>query len=944
VKRLLGLLRLSRPPRSRIMSLGSVMMSLALVVAVVAGTVGKKGHSSSKVSLSTGSAWFPSPDVGTAALIDGTTVTREAQVTVAPPGHHLEAVEAGSGAYVLDHSTGEAVRVDGASLTAAAPIRLGTPDDSHLSLRSTGQVTWAVERGGTVAQQLDPQTLVPVGPALAFPGHAAAPVIGTDGTLWLVDGPVLQSLKGSKVRTNVTLGKVGAAQLVMASGHPVVLDSTNHQAIEINPASGRRMRSVCFDAVDPGALVSGSNTKTPLVFAVSPKNGTLLMSDLQSGVCRDVILGSQSRDDRYGEAVESGGLVFVPDYVAGTVIIVDSRTGVILGHPRVDSPGANFVLLGYHSFVWFDDTHADIAGIVTLQGAIGVSTSRGSADGKKVGPGERGRTAGNSPAVGNRPPPPGPSVSSPPTATGPTVAGPPVAVPPAGPPPPPSTPTVPPPAGGAPPGSGPPVSTPPPSTPPVSTPPVTTPPSTSTTTALPAPSFTYTPKPGVVSDPVSFTDTTPGPHTVTGWTFATGYPATSTARNQTVKWSSPGTYTVTLTIKRSGGAASISQQVQIVPPANVVVPDVTGLTLAAATLKLQQASLAVGTQTTVDSFVARNAVASTTPATGSSVPKGSAINLNISDETGPISTYFNTVATPARSSIDGSGNLFVASYSKNEVFELESFSDGGKLTTRVAGNGTKGHTGDGGAATSAELNGPIATAVDPAGNVYIAEAPCTCAQAGSIRKVAPNGTITTLTNGILSPYGLTFFNSALYVVGRYGNCTVDRVDTTTGALTTVVGVPGTCTDGPTTLSDPASVTFDSSGAMYISEPHAEIIRKFQGGSLTTIAGTGTPGYSGDGGPATSAELHDPDDVAFDTSGDLFFTDWSNQVVREITPDGTIQTIAGTGTAGYTGDGGPANQAALHIGGNGSFSGGIVIDGAGHLFVSDTNNNAIREIT
>ena len=447
-----------------------------------------------------------------------------------------------------------------------------------------------------------------------------------------------------------------------------------------------------------------------------------------------------------------------------------------------------------------------------------------------------------------------------------------------------------------------------------------------------------------MSDPVSFTDTTSGPHTVTGWTFASGYPATSTARNPTVKWSNPGSYTVTLTISRAGGAASTSQQVQIVPPANVAVPDVTGLTVAAATLKLHQASLTVGTQASVDSFVLRGAVASTMPATGSSVPKGSAINLNISDETGPISTYFNTVNTPARSSIDGSGNLFVASYASNEVFELQTFSDGGKLTTRVAGNGTKGHTGDGGPATSAELNGPIATAVDAAGNVYIAEAPCACAQAGSIRKVTPGGTITTLTNGILAPYGLTFFNSELYVVGRYGNCTVDRVDTTTGALTPVVGVAGTCTDGPTTLSDPASVTFDSTGAMYISEPHAELIRKFLGGSLTTVAGTGVPGYAGDGGPATSAQLHDPDDVAFDGLGDLFFTDWSNQVVREITPDGTIQTIAGTGTAGYTGDGGPANQAELRIGGNGAFSGGIVIDGAGHLFVSDTNNNAIREIT
>jgi hypothetical protein len=87
---------------------------------------------------------------------------------------------------VLDRSTVEAVRIDGASLTAASPVSLGTPDDGHLAIRSTGKATWAVERGGTLAQQLDPQTLLPLGPPLAFPGNAAAPVLGADGTLWLV--------------------------------------------------------------------------------------------------------------------------------------------------------------------------------------------------------------------------------------------------------------------------------------------------------------------------------------------------------------------------------------------------------------------------------------------------------------------------------------------------------------------------------------------------------------------------------------------------------------------------------------------------------------------------------------------------------------------------------------------------------------------------------------
>ena len=184
-----------RPPflggarRSQVLGLGSVIMSVGLIAAIVVGTFGKKGVASSEVTLSTGSAWFPSPDVGTVALIDGTTVTRVTQVAVFPPTQSLDTVQAGSGAYVLDRTTGEAVRVDGASLTAASPVSLGTPDDSHLALRSNGKVTWAVERGGTVAQQLDPQTLVPLGPAIAFPGNAAAPpVVGATELRYILIG------------------------------------------------------------------------------------------------------------------------------------------------------------------------------------------------------------------------------------------------------------------------------------------------------------------------------------------------------------------------------------------------------------------------------------------------------------------------------------------------------------------------------------------------------------------------------------------------------------------------------------------------------------------------------------------------------------------------------------------------------------------------------------
>ena len=427
--------------------------------------------------------------------------------------------------------------------------------------------------------------------------------------------------------------------------------------------------------------------------------------------------------------------------------------------------------------------------------------------------------------------------------------------------------------------------------------------------------------------------------------FTGGNPATSTAANPTVTWSTAGTYTVSLTVARSGSAASVARQVHIGAPNDVAVPDVTGDTVAQASQALATSHLSVGsTSNQVFSFVSKGDVANTTPAAHSSVPAGSAVNLNISEETGKIGTYgpaATVLGAPARLTIDSAGNLFVADCAKNKVFK-ESLSGGLLTVTTVAGTGVAGNSDGTGFATGATLDCPIATAVDPANNLYIADQ-----ITGDLRVVSLNdGHIRTLTPHFTNPWDLNFHNGTLYVVGRFGNCSINTVDTSDGNITPVLGTPGTCSDSSTTLSDPSSLTFDSAGDMYITEPHANIVREFPhgGGPLVTVAGTGTRGFGGDGGPATSAELADPDQVAFDATGDYFITDWGNFVVREVTPDGKIQTIAGIpGSCGYSGDGGAANAAHMCNGGNGAYSGGIAIDGAGNLYVSDTNNHAIRAI-
>jgi uncharacterized protein (TIGR03437 family) len=142
------------------------------------------------------------------------------------------------------------------------------------------------------------------------------------------------------------------------------------------------------------------------------------------------------------------------------------------------------------------------------------------------------------------------------------------------------------------------------------------------------------------------------------------------------------------------------------------------------------------------------------------------------------------------------------------------------------------------------------------------------------------------------------------------------------------------------MIDPESVLVDSSGNIYISEPNAYKISKFSNGVLNVIAGNGNIGYSGDNGPGVGAELDEPTGMALDSKGYLYFCDTANSVIRKISPDGIITTIAGTTvggrvTPGYYGDGGPATSALLF------FPRGIVVDGSGNVYVSDTQSDIIR---
>nr|MDP8943590.1 hypothetical protein [Actinomycetota bacterium] len=243
---------------------------------------------------------------------------------------------------------------------------------------------------------------------------------------------------------------------------------------------------------------------------------------------------------------------------------------------------------------------------------------------------------------------------------------------------------------------------------------------------------------------------------------------------------------------------------------------------------------------------------------------------------------------------DGSGNLFIADTENNRVRKVNS---SGTISL-VAGNGTAGYSGDGGAATSAELHAPTDVLVDAAGNVFVADS-----LNDRVRKVDPAGTITTVAGTGVGGYS-----------GDGGPATSAR------------------------LSTPAGLALDSDGNLYIADSINDVVRKVDGaGVIQTVAGNGSFGYSGDGGPATSAELHRPYDLAIDTAGSLHIADSLNDAVRKVDTSGTITTVAGTGAYGYSGDGGPATAAKL------AAPEGVAVDGSGNLFLSDSDNHRIRKV-
>lgn len=276
------------------------------------------------------------------------------------------------------------------------------------------------------------------------------------------------------------------------------------------------------------------------------------------------------------------------------------------------------------------------------------------------------------------------------------------------------------------------------------------------------------------------------------------------------------------------------------------------------------------------------------------------------------------------------------------------------IITTMAGSGSAAFAGDNGAATNASLNNPDGVTSDAAGDLYISDF-----NNNRIRLVDTNGIITTVAgNGLpgfaKDGYPATIFpNSAIsgpafvalgsagvwYIADEYDD-RIRKVDAE-GIMTTVAGGGNSGDGGAATnanLFDPNSVALDAAGNMYIADQGNYRVRKVDtNGIITTVAGTGSHGYSGDGGAATNAQLWLPLGVCLDNLGDLYIADAGAHRVRRVDTNGIITTVAGTGSHGYSVDGGAATNAILY----GPIC--VALDASGNLYIADANENRIRMV-
>ncbi len=314
-----------------------------------------------------------------------------------------------------------------------------------------------------------------------------------------------------------------------------------------------------------------------------------------------------------------------------------------------------------------------------------------------------------------------------------------------------------------------------------------------------------------------------------------------------------------------------------------------------------------------------------------------------------------SLAYPSGVALDRQGNLFVADQYNYRIRRVDGVT--GEITT-VAGNGIQSFSGDGGVAVGASLDSPYDVAIDGAGNLFIVDQynhriRRVDGVTGVITTVAGNGSSSyggdggaAVSASLAWPTGVAVDGAGNLFIADQGNRRIRRVDGVTGVISTVAGngTSGYSGDGGAAtsagLDAPYDVVVDAGGNLLISDYYHHRIRRVDGatGVITTVAGDGNSSYGGDGGAATAASLYFPTGLALDAAGNLFIADHFNHRIRRMDgATGVITTVAGNGSNSYGGDGGAATSASL------LHPTGVAVDGVGILYIADQGNNRVRRV-
>lgn len=291
------------------------------------------------------------------------------------------------------------------------------------------------------------------------------------------------------------------------------------------------------------------------------------------------------------------------------------------------------------------------------------------------------------------------------------------------------------------------------------------------------------------------------------------------------------------------------------------------------------------------------------------------------------------------------GTLYLAVGSK-----VLRYRPGSALVELIAGGGQYGSDADGRLARTAPLYGPMGIGVSEAGELYVAEQ-----AVGRVRVVRPDGTIWTVAKAGQGPLGwedgsgprlrdpvaVTVDASGNVWISDYSGNRIWRLDST-GNLSLIAGTGDAGYDvdqnlaARAILNRPRGIAASPRGHLFIADSANHRVRELDpAGVIRRIAGTGTAGYGGDGQSSLVAQLNTPTDVAIDSEGNLYIADSANHCVRKVRSDGLIETVAGTGAAGFSGEGGPAREAQLHS------PSGVAVDTQGQLIIADTGNHRVR---